>query len=198
MPECSSDRVFKPLAGIWVADFSWVIAGPWLTKILAYFGAEVIRIESRSRPDAIRLCQAIGSPAWADQPEFATLLNRRIKPPPQPRATRSPSESLDPTTRGRRGDALSTSPRRPRECRTTHRRSHGARSPHAGSTLFHIGQPYDLRRSSDQRSANAPKRYTWCLCFSRPVHRRTQCLCLRRPPRHDRHRNRHLHHPRNF
>ncbi len=42
------------LAGIRVADFSWVIAGPWLTKILAYFGAEVIRIESRTRPDAIR------------------------------------------------------------------------------------------------------------------------------------------------
>jgi benzylsuccinate CoA-transferase BbsF subunit len=55
MTECSSDRVFKPLAGIRVADFSWVIAGPWLTKILAYFGAEVIRVESRSRPDAIRL-----------------------------------------------------------------------------------------------------------------------------------------------
>jgi benzylsuccinate CoA-transferase BbsF subunit len=55
MTECSSDRVFKPLAGIRVADFSWVIAGPWLTKILAYFGAEVIRIESRSQPDAIRL-----------------------------------------------------------------------------------------------------------------------------------------------
>jgi crotonobetainyl-CoA:carnitine CoA-transferase CaiB-like acyl-CoA transferase len=77
MTECSSDRVFKPLAGIRVADFSWVIVGPWLTKILACFGAEVIRIESRSRPDAIRLCQAIGSPAWTDQPEFATFLNRR-------------------------------------------------------------------------------------------------------------------------
>ena len=52
----SSDKTpSAPLAGIRVADFSWVIAGPWATKILAYFGAEVIRIESRTRPDAIRL-----------------------------------------------------------------------------------------------------------------------------------------------
>jgi benzylsuccinate CoA-transferase BbsF subunit len=51
----SSDGHPEPLAGIRVADFSWVIAGPWATKILAYFGAEVIRIESRSRPDALRL-----------------------------------------------------------------------------------------------------------------------------------------------
>ncbi len=44
----------KILEGIRVADFSWVIAGPWITKILAYFGAEIIRIESSTRPDAIR------------------------------------------------------------------------------------------------------------------------------------------------
>lgn len=51
----SSDTPSEPLTGIRIVDFSWVIAGPWVTKILAYFGAEVIRIESWARPDAIRL-----------------------------------------------------------------------------------------------------------------------------------------------
>jgi len=75
-----------------------------------------------------RLRQAIGSPAWTDQPEFFS---------------------------------------------------------HAGPKLFRTGQPYDLRRSSDQRSSDAPERHTWRLCRRWTMHRRTQCLCLRRPPRHE-------------
>jgi crotonobetainyl-CoA:carnitine CoA-transferase CaiB-like acyl-CoA transferase len=41
----------KPLEGIKVADFTWNIVGPLSTKVLADYGAEVIRIESQSRPD---------------------------------------------------------------------------------------------------------------------------------------------------
>jgi len=44
----------KALEGIKVVDFTWAIAGPLATKTLADYGAEVIKIESVSRPDPHR------------------------------------------------------------------------------------------------------------------------------------------------
>src|SRR5436305_3485618 len=35
----------KALAGIRVVDFSWVRAGPWATRWLGAFGAEIVKIE---------------------------------------------------------------------------------------------------------------------------------------------------------
>jgi benzylsuccinate CoA-transferase BbsF subunit len=49
----------RPLEGVRIADFSWYAAGPIGPQTLAWYGAEVIRVESESRVDGLR----VGAPA---------------------------------------------------------------------------------------------------------------------------------------
>ena len=44
----------QALAGLRVVDFGWVLAAPIGTRLLASFGAEVIRVESSVKPDSMR------------------------------------------------------------------------------------------------------------------------------------------------
>src|SRR5260370_26481366 len=49
------------LEGIHVLDFTWVAVGPITTKYLADNGADVVRIESSTHADVLRL-----APPWKD------------------------------------------------------------------------------------------------------------------------------------
>jgi crotonobetainyl-CoA:carnitine CoA-transferase CaiB-like acyl-CoA transferase len=50
-----------PLAGLKVLDFSALLPGPFATLMLADLGADVLRVESPSRPDMVRLLPPIAS-----------------------------------------------------------------------------------------------------------------------------------------
>lgn len=68
-----------PLAGIRVVDFTWVGAGPFTTKILADFGAEVIKVESGTRPDQLRRAEPLVGKRGLDESGYFAVRNTNKK-----------------------------------------------------------------------------------------------------------------------
>ncbi len=44
-----------PLTGVKILDFTWVMAGPWSSRVMADFGATVVKVESATRLDLVRI-----------------------------------------------------------------------------------------------------------------------------------------------
>jgi crotonobetainyl-CoA:carnitine CoA-transferase CaiB-like acyl-CoA transferase len=72
----SSDDSRSILAGVRVADFSWVGVGPLATQMLATLGAEVIRVESPSRLDSLRSAGPKRGPDEANASAYFANFNR--------------------------------------------------------------------------------------------------------------------------
>jgi crotonobetainyl-CoA:carnitine CoA-transferase CaiB-like acyl-CoA transferase len=65
------------LSGVRVLDFTWAVAGPTATMILAALGAEVIKVESSSRPDVLRRSPWAGSTTNRDKKSITVNLRHR-------------------------------------------------------------------------------------------------------------------------
>jgi crotonobetainyl-CoA:carnitine CoA-transferase CaiB-like acyl-CoA transferase len=65
------------LEGIKVLDFTWHLTGPLSTKALSDAGAEVIRVESRKRPDI----QRVGARPKLSQYNTGNLDNAQLSHP---------------------------------------------------------------------------------------------------------------------
>jgi benzylsuccinate CoA-transferase BbsF subunit len=63
-----------PLEGIRIADFTWAWAGPYATMLLAFMGAEVIKIETNKRPDHSRL-RALATGLGSKDPDLSPIFN---------------------------------------------------------------------------------------------------------------------------
>jgi crotonobetainyl-CoA:carnitine CoA-transferase CaiB-like acyl-CoA transferase len=65
-----------PLSGVRILDFAWALVGSITTKTLGDLGAEIVKIETRTRPDLARLDVQVAASKhgnWDDKPWFAHL-----------------------------------------------------------------------------------------------------------------------------
>jgi crotonobetainyl-CoA:carnitine CoA-transferase CaiB-like acyl-CoA transferase len=75
------DAARGPLSGVRILDFSWALVGSITTKTLGDLGAEVIKLESRTRPCLSRLDVQVGASRAGnldDKPWFAHLNTSKL------------------------------------------------------------------------------------------------------------------------
>lgn len=53
-PTAEPGKAGPPLEGVKVVDMTWAIAGPYTARIMANFGADVVRVESETKPCIMR------------------------------------------------------------------------------------------------------------------------------------------------
>jgi crotonobetainyl-CoA:carnitine CoA-transferase CaiB-like acyl-CoA transferase len=63
------------LHGVRVLDLTWVLAGPYMTKILGEHGADIVKVESVHRPDPTRFAPSMRLRADASPDESGYFLN---------------------------------------------------------------------------------------------------------------------------
>jgi crotonobetainyl-CoA:carnitine CoA-transferase CaiB-like acyl-CoA transferase len=61
----------QALEDLRVVEFAAALAGPWIGRIMAFCGAEVIRVESRKRPDVVRGYVPPWAPELGVQPQLS-------------------------------------------------------------------------------------------------------------------------------
>ena len=65
------ERAAQALDGARVVEFSSAMAGPWIGRLMAYCGADVIRVESKKHPDVVRLYVPPRAPEMGTQPRLS-------------------------------------------------------------------------------------------------------------------------------
>lgn len=88
----SRDRLNRPLEGLRVADFTWVLAGPFCTRMLGDLGADVIRIQNEERSTLVNRADYPYYFVWNRSKRSATL---NMKHPDALAAARRIIESSD-------------------------------------------------------------------------------------------------------
>ena len=61
----------RALEGLRLVEFTAGMAGPWIGRFMAHCGAEVIRVESRGRPDVVRLYVPPWAPERGTEPQLS-------------------------------------------------------------------------------------------------------------------------------
>jgi crotonobetainyl-CoA:carnitine CoA-transferase CaiB-like acyl-CoA transferase len=67
----SAARTVQALEDLRVVEFAAALAGPWIGRIMGFCGAEVIRVESKKRPDVVRGYVPPWAPELGVQPQLS-------------------------------------------------------------------------------------------------------------------------------